>query len=154
MGANMSLRKSFWEKVGPFDAMMGAGAPIPGAEEHDWLYRAHRYGAVIRLQSGNAIEHRAYRTRDEWLRITRKYSYADAAFAMKHLRCGDLGLLSTVAHHLFYIGARGVLRILQRNPGWTYEYNYVRGYWSGLWGSLRYAVDKQNRLFRPPTETT
>lgn len=149
MGANMAMRKSFWQRVGPFDGMMGAGAPLPGAEEHDWLYRAHRQEAVIRLEPRNAIDHRAFRAREEWFGITRKYSYADAAFAMKHLRCGDLGLLRTVAHSLFYIGARGCLRVLQRNPGWRYEYNYVRGYWAGLWGSLKLKVDKQARLFVP-----
>lgn len=147
MGANMSMRKSFWEVTGPFDPMLGPGAPLPGSDEHDWLYRAHLAGAVIRLEPKNAILHRAYREEEKWNSLTRTYAYGDAAFAMKHLRCGDLSVLPMMFHRLFYIGGRGVLRFFQRNPGWRYEYNYAAGYWQGLWGSLAYKVDHHTRLF-------
>ena len=148
MGANMSMRKSFWQKVGPFDAMLGPGAPLPGSDEHDWLYRAHLAHGVIRLDPNNAIEHFAFRTTSKWMALTRTYAYGDAAFAMKHLRCGDFRALPMILHRLGYLGARGILRILQRNKGWRYEYNYVMGYWRGLWGSLPYAVDRPARLFK------
>jgi hypothetical protein len=147
MGANMSMRKSFWEVAGPFDPMLGPGAPLPGSDEHDWLYRAHLAGAVIRLEPTNAILHRAYREEEKWNGLTRTYAYGDGAFAMKHLRCGDFSVLPMMCQRIFYIGARGVLRFLQRNSGWRYEYNYVLGYWQGLWGSLAYRVDHQTRLF-------
>jgi glycosyltransferase involved in cell wall biosynthesis len=148
MGANMSMRKSFWQQVGPFDPMLGPGAPMPGSDEHDWLYRAHLNDAIIRLEPTNVIEHRAWRTFDEWMRLTATYSYGDGAFAMKHLRCGDFGVLPLIASRLLYIGARGVLRFFQRGS-WHYEYNYVTGYWKGLWGSRKFPVDKKARLFGP-----
>jgi glycosyltransferase involved in cell wall biosynthesis len=150
MGANMSMRKSFWQKNGPFDPLLGPGAPMPGSDEHDWLYRAHRNGAVIRLEPKNAIEHRSWREFDLWMRLTRTYAYGDGAFTMKHLRCGDWNLLGLVWKRCFYMAARCLLRIAQRNPGWPYEYNYALGYWSGLWGSLKFRVNKQTRLFEPP----
>ena len=50
MGANMSLRKSLWEQIGPLDPLMGPGTKLPAAEEPDWLYRAHR------AQSGHSSE--------------------------------------------------------------------------------------------------
>ncbi|MDW8207282.1 MAG: glycosyltransferase family 2 protein [Chloroherpetonaceae bacterium] len=155
MGA-MALRKSFWELVGPFDPLLGAGAPMPGSDEHDWLYRAHRANAVIRLEPKNAILHRSWRERSLWNRVARSYACGDAAFAMKHLRCGDLAMLPVILRGLFYIGARGVLRILQRDPGWRYEYNYVLGYWQGLWKSLSYRVDYRSRLFvaEPPASSS
>jgi glycosyltransferase involved in cell wall biosynthesis len=149
MGANMSMRKSFWERVGPFDPMLGPGACMPGSDEHDWLYRAHRLRASIRLDPGNPIEHRAWRSSDQWMRLTDTYAFGDGAFAMKHLRCGDAAALPMVARRIFYIGARGLLRVAQRKDA-RYEFHYVRGYWKGLWGSLRYSVDKEARLFIPP----
>ena len=51
----MSLRKSFFARVGPFDALLGAGAPLPGSDEHDWLYRAHLANGVIRLDLKNPM---------------------------------------------------------------------------------------------------
>ena len=149
MGANMAVRKSVWQKAGPFDEILGPGAPLPGSDEHDWLYRVHLSGATVRLNPGNPIIHRAFRKDAEWHSLTRKYAYGDAAFAMKHLRCGDLSVLPMIAHRLFYLGARGVLRFAQRNSGWRYEYNYVRGYWSGLWGSLAFPIERSRRLFLP-----
>lgn len=149
MGANMAMRKSVWEKAGAFDPMLGPGAPLPGSDEHDWLYRAHLAQTTILLEPNNPILHRAFRKEEEWNGLTRKYAYGDAAFAMKHLRCGDVSVLPMIFSRLFYLGARGILRIMQRNPGWRYEYNYVRGYWSGLWGSLSYPIDRQRRLFLP-----
>lgn len=149
MGANMALRKSTWQKAGQFDALLGPGAPLPGSDEHDWLYRVHLSGAGVRLNPDNPIIHRAFRKEAEWNGLTQKYAYGDAAFAMKHLRCGDLSVLPMIAHRLFYLGARGLLRIAQRDPGWRYECNYVRGYWTGLWGSLSYPIDRRSRLFLP-----
>lgn len=147
MGANMALRRSFWQKVGPFDALLGPGAPLPGSDEHDWLYRAHRAGATIRLDPDNPLIHRAWRTADEWLRLTHLYARGDAAFAMKHLRCGDWGVAPLIARNLFYLSARGLLRYVQRGF-WQYEDRYVRGYWRGLWEGLRFPIDVNARLYR------
>jgi glycosyltransferase involved in cell wall biosynthesis len=149
MGANMALRKSFWQKVGPFDALLGPGAPLPGSDEHDWLYRAHLAEAAIRLDPQNPL-HRAWRTAEEWLRLTGMYARGDGAFAMKHLRCGDWGVTPLIARNLLYLSARGVLRWVQRGF-WQYEDRYVRGYWRGLWEGLRFPIDAPARLYRRPS---
>lgn len=151
MGANMALRKSVWERVGPFDPLLGAGAPMPGAEEHDWLYRAHRAGAQIRLEPSNALLHRAWRTDAEWIGVAGAYARGDAAFVVKHLRCGDPGVIPQMLRALFYMGARGLYRSLRLSGG-RYEWHYLRGYWQGIWGSMRYPVDRRTRLFRIPEE--
>ena len=148
MGANMTLRKSFWELVGPFDAMLGPGTQLPGSDEHDWLYRAHRLSAVIRLEPQNPIIHYSWRDTALWDRLTRSYATGDAAFAMKHLRCGDYQLLEVLTERLARMGLRCAWRILQRNSGYTYELNYLLGYWHGIWKSLRYPVDYPQRLYR------
>jgi glycosyltransferase involved in cell wall biosynthesis len=147
MGANMALRKSFFYKVGQFDAMLGAGAPLPGSDEHDWLYRAHLAGGVIRLNAKNPIDHRAMRTYEQWLRVNYLVAYGDAAFAMKHLRCGDLHMLYKIGHRLAYMGAKTCLRYLQRDPNRRFDTVYTWRYWLGIWGSLKYPVDRKSRLF-------
>jgi glycosyltransferase involved in cell wall biosynthesis len=147
MGANMAMRKSFFYKVGVFDALLGAGAPLPGSDEHDWLYRAHLAGGVIRLDAKNPIDHRAARTFDQWLRVNYLVAYGDAAYAMKHLRCGDLGMLVKIGHRLLYMSARTCLRYLQRDKNRRFDYVYTWRYWLGIWGSLKYPVDRKRRLF-------
>ncbi|MCW3100928.1 MAG: glycosyl transferase family protein [Chthonomonadaceae bacterium] len=149
MGANMMLRKSFFEKVGPFDALLGAGAPLPGSDEHDWLYRAHMIDGIIRLEPDNCIEHRAPRTFDQWLRVNYLCAFGDAAFAVKHLRCGDLKMLRVILHRLAIEGLRVPLKYCQRR-GWRFNAVYVRRYWLGIWGSLKYRVDRSTRLFVSP----
>jgi glycosyltransferase involved in cell wall biosynthesis len=151
MGANMMLRKSFFEKVGPFDALLGAGAPLPGSDEHDWLYRAHRIGGVIRLDPTNSIEHRAPRTFEQWLRVHYLCAFGDAAFAVKHLRCGDLKMLHVIIHRLLLGGARTVVKYVQRRQ-YRFDAVYLKRYWLGIWGSLSYVVDRSTRLFISPDQ--
>ena len=43
-GANMAFRRTTLEAVGGFDEAMGAGAPIPGAEDKDIFWRVVRAG--------------------------------------------------------------------------------------------------------------
>jgi len=152
MGANMSMRKSAWERIGPFDTLLGAGGLLPGAEEHDWLYRAHRLHMQIRLDPNNAIDHHAFRTIEEWIKMHAVYSVGDAAFAMKHLRCGDLHgavmLLRTLSHY----SGRILMRTI-RHQGAEAQSEYLRGYWGGIWKSRRYSVDRHTLLYRqsPPS---
>ena len=121
--------------------------PLPGSDEHDWLYRAHLAGGTIRLDSKNPIDHRAARTYDQWLRVNYLVAYGDAAFAMKHLRCGDLGMLYKIGHRLLYMGAKTCLRCIQRDKNRRFDSAYTWRYWLGIWGSLKYPVDRKSRLF-------
>ena len=146
MGANMALRKSFFAKVGQFDACLGAGAPLPGSDEHDWLYRAHLIDGVIRLDPTNAIEHRAPRTAEQWLRLNYLVAFGDAAFAVKHLRCGDLKMLILILHRLAYMGARTMMKFIRRRY-WYCDSVYFKRYWLGIWGGRKYRIDRATRLF-------
>ena len=75
------------------------------------------------------------------------YGRGDAAFALKHLRCGDYKMAGVMLERAGRIGLRGVLRVLQRNPGYRYEFNYFSGYMAGIRDSLRYSVDHRTRLY-------
>jgi glycosyltransferase involved in cell wall biosynthesis len=154
MGANMTLRKSFFEKVGPFDAFLGPGALLPGSDEHDWLYRAHVARGVIRLDPHNPIDHRAARTFDQWLKLTYLYAYGDAAFATKHLRCGDLQMVYRLSHRLLYKLAKACQLSIQRDKHRAFDKTYLRRYWLGIWGSLKYPIDRKTRLYVAPDQST
>ena len=148
MGANMAFRRSLIEKVIGYDTQLGPGGSLACAEDYDFLYRAQKVGAAAFAEPSVQLVHRAGRNFDQWSRVLLNYGMGDAAFAMKHLRCGDWKMLANIARGLGYISARGCLRVAQRAPQ-PGEFYYVRGYWNGIWASLKYPIDKRTRLYAP-----
>ena len=148
MGANMAFRSALVEKVTGYDTQLGPGGSLACAEDYDFLYRAQWAGAIAFAEPSAQLVHRAGRNFDQWSRVLLNYGTGDAAFAMKHLRCGDWKMLGNIARGLGYIFARGCLRVAQRAPQ-PGEFYYVRGYWQGIWASLKYPVDKRTRLYAP-----
>lgn len=151
MGANMAMRRAVAERGLRLDALLGPGMPLPAAEEGDFIYRVQRAGFQILLDPDVVLIHRAGRTEPQWLKIQYGYGLGDAAFAMKHLRCGDLSMLKKMFYSVIYISLRVCARKIQRRP--HAESKYVRGYWHGLWRSLKLGIDRKTRLYRlPPGE--
>lgn len=148
MGANMALRRASAAFGIRFDTQLGPGTPIPAAEEGDFIYRVQRAGVKILLDPSVKLIHRAARSVERWRGVLFGYGQGDAAFAMKHLRCGDMKMLFKIIKGAGYIGARGCLRVVQRRP--HDEFFYVRGYMKGIRDSLKLRVDKQTRLYIPP----
>jgi glycosyltransferase involved in cell wall biosynthesis len=145
MAANMAMRKSAWQQNGPFDEHLGPGGSFPGGEEFDWLYRAVGKGIEVRLDPAHAIEHRAFRTKEEWTKVMLAYGTGDAACFMKHLRCGDLSILPTLIGQPLQYFKRMVARMLRRVD--HSEQFYLRGYLRGLRATWKLRVDKTTRLY-------
>lgn len=146
MGANMAMRRSMAVRIGEFDVHLGPGAPLPAAEEGDFIYRAHRIGAQILLEPKLTLIHRAWRSSERWTKVLFGYGMGDAAFAVKHLRCGDVKMIGRISYGIFYMGARGALRVVQRR-NFRNEFSYVRGFLRGLVISCGMRVDRRLRLF-------
>jgi glycosyltransferase involved in cell wall biosynthesis len=148
MGANMAVRRSFMQRVGPYDLILGPGAPFFAGEEHDWMYRAHKFGAVIRLTPNNSVIHRALRNRKEWQRVLYCYGVGDAGYMMKHWRCGDPGLVRPMFSRFSTNALRTVARALRGRP--RNEQNYLRGFSTGVRMSRQYKIDCEKRLYIKP----
>lgn len=148
MGANMAIRREVAAKVGCFDTQVGPGTPIPAAEEGDWVYRAQLSGVPILLDPEVKLIHLSWRDWDEWNRVLYGYGMGDAAFALKHTRCGDWRMLKPLFGRPSYIFARLCHRLIFRRQ--HQEEHYLRGYWKGFWLSLRMRVDPRTRLFVSP----
>jgi GT2 family glycosyltransferase len=150
MGANMSLRKQVFEKVGGYDVCLGPGTALPGAEEGDFCYRAQLAGARVDLDPEVVLVHRATRSVAEWNDVIRVYGVGDAAFHQKHVRCGDLLALRRVLCTILRQTARAVVNPLFRGKGRT-DY-YLRGYLVGLLRSSRLGVDRERRMYIHPDQ--
>ena len=67
----------------------------------------------------------------------------------KHLRCGDLGMLRQIGYRLLYMSARTCVRYLRRDKNCRFDSTYTWRDWLGVWGSLRFPVDRNSRtLYR------
>jgi glycosyltransferase involved in cell wall biosynthesis len=145
MGANMAFRRTLLQKVPDYDPVMGPGGPLACSEDYDFLYRSQQQGAVAYAEPSVSLIHRAGRTSEDWNRVLFHYGIGDAAFFLKHLRCGDWKHLYEFVRRPAYWFARMCWRILCRHP--HQEEHYLRGYWTGIWRSLKYRIDKPHRIY-------
>ncbi len=156
MGANMALRCSVLSRLpaGPlFDPLLGPGAPFPAAEEGDFVYRLRRAGARAALRPSLKVWHRAFRLPAHWQNVLYGYGVGDAAFHLKHARCGDRWAWGAIGRTLARFGTRAAGKaLLRRRP--NSDWSSLRGYWHGLQVSRARAVDPQTRLYRGPQEET
>lgn len=56
-GCNMTMRRALVDRIGFFDVRLGAGAPIPSAEDTDYSYRAYLAGAVLQYVPDMTVFH-------------------------------------------------------------------------------------------------
>src|SRR5207248_6919457 len=85
-----ALRKSALARVGMFDPMLGAGAPLRSGGEPDFIYRVLRAGQKVVNAREVVVDH--YGTRSsgpEAQRLVRGYGAGTAAAIFKHVRLGD-----------------------------------------------------------------
>ena len=137
MGANFAARRALFEQIGPFDEMLGAGGPLPAAEDFDLMYRAH-LARITRMQEPSAsVEHYGLRRRDQWQRTLYDYGMGDAGFYLKQARCGDLSSI--------WFTLKKVARVCGRALG--RRRSYFRGFVYGSLFSLRYRIDRKRRLY-------
>ena len=145
MGANMAMRKSLVQKIGGFDEALGAGGPLRSADDFDLALRIYRSGAAVRLLPESIVHHYGVRTRDQWPSTLSNYGIGDAAFYMKHIRCGDL-----LAARLFLdLIARSIYREAReswRKRRWVPN-PHGRSLWRGIREGARFGIDRVNRLY-------
>jgi GT2 family glycosyltransferase len=78
--ASMAVRTAVFRELGGFDEMLGAGAPVPGGEDHLFLVRLVFAGYGVRLEPGAFVCHTHWRTREEFLR--KIFAYGNGYTAM------------------------------------------------------------------------
>lgn len=147
MGANFALRRALLERVGGFDEILGGGGPLRSSQDFDLQYRAYRAGAVVLLRPEVTVDHYGLRTAAQWRATLRAYGIGDAAFYLKHVRCGDRMAASLLARRVLRLVARQLRHIVdRRRPS---QVDHLRAYVEGARESLRYPIDRARRLYLP-----
>ena len=146
ISANMALRRSTVERVGLFDPLLGAGAPLRSGGEPDFLFRVFRAGLKVINASEVVVDHVGIRELgDETRRLMRGYGEGTAAAFLKHARLGKLSGLRVYLTFLFATTWRVCSRlVLRKRPLGA---SYLIGFVGGTVRSLRFRVDRGRRQY-------
>lgn len=134
MGANMALRRAAWERVGPFDELLGAGAPLKSAEDVDYVLRAVRQGISVYHTARARVVHYGFRPWSSASALMKGASLGIGAMYAKQVRAGNgfalLLLLSDLGGRAWDVLRNGVRG--RRPLGANALLYQLKGLWRGL----------------------
>jgi hypothetical protein len=146
MGANFAARRALFERIGPFDEILGGGGPLKSSQDYDLQYRAYVAGATTTYRPEVQIDHYGVRSPEQWPATDRAYGTGDGAFYTKHARCGDTYALWLLISQLAKVGFREALHSLGLRRRYS-RARYLRGFVNGIVGSFGFRVDRARRLY-------
>jgi glycosyltransferase involved in cell wall biosynthesis len=148
MGANFAARRRLFDRVGPFDNVLGGGGPLRSSQDFDLVYRTVKAGGVVLLRPEVTIRHDGRREHEDWPGLLVAYGTGDGGFYTKHVRCRDPYALWLLAKQLGVGAAKWLVKgVRGRKPTERY---YVQGVVAGIRGSFRFDVDRDARLYVEP----
>jgi GT2 family glycosyltransferase len=146
VGANMAIRRSVFDRVGVFDTVLGAGAPLFAGEEIDLTLRALSRGFKVAYTPGTSVVHLGVREGAEASRLMRGYGIGLGATLGKHVRLGTPGAARLLAGWLSLHGRRTLGNALRgdRHPG----FGLVAAVLLGVARSYEKRLDRALGLYR------
>ena len=97
ISACMALRRSVWQALDGFDAMLGIGAPLKSGAESDLLVRALLAGCYVYETPSVMVTHHGFRTWEQGRDVIRRYWYGTGAMLAKNARCGHWSVVLLLA---------------------------------------------------------
>jgi GT2 family glycosyltransferase len=144
--ANLALRREVVTRVGSFDPMLGAGAPLRSGGEPDFLFRVLRAGLKVVNASEVLVDHLGVRKPGkESQQLMRGYGAGTGAAFYKHVRLGDVDAMGV---YLGFIGAnvRRVAAGLVRGKR-PVGLGYLLGFLAGSLNSYKFGIDSERRQY-------
>jgi len=134
------------QRVGNFDPMLGAGAPLRSGGEPDFLFRVLRAGLKVINAHEVVVDHLGVRKFGrESQHLIRGYGVGTGAAFYKHVRLGDPAAARV---YMKFVGAnvRRVLVNLSKGQG-PVGLGYLLAFLSGAASSYRFRVDRERRQY-------
>ena len=88
-GANVALPRELVLELGGYDERLGAGTRFAAADDNDMGHRLLAAGCEVHHVPSAVVLHRAWRGRDERVRLRWDYGRGKGAFFAKHSAMGD-----------------------------------------------------------------
>lgn len=146
IGANMSFRRSIFERIGPFDELLGPGAEFRAGDDVDFALRVLAAGGLITNAEEVTLHHLGVREGSEASKLVRGYLFATGAVYTKLMRLHTRGsaklLTDTILMHVEN-SARNVVRGV-RPTG----LGQLIALTQGAVASLRFGIDPAQGIYR------
>jgi glycosyltransferase involved in cell wall biosynthesis len=145
IGANMSVRRSLFERIGGFDVLLGPGAPFNAGEEFDLMIRALASGSKVVNAAEVQVEHVGVREGDDASKLMRGYGVSVGATLAKHVRLrtkDSTGLALDWVIHFGFAGLRNALSG-KRPTG----LGLVAGMLKGMYLSSKRQIDHERHVY-------
>ncbi|MBS2021614.1 MAG: glycosyltransferase [Deltaproteobacteria bacterium] len=145
--ANLAVRRSVLDRVGPFDEVLGAGGRLRSGGDADWVRRAT---AVTRVKHSPKPEviHLGVRYDEDARQLMLRYDYGLGAALLKGVRSGDLRVLRQAASILGTLSLGVLSRAIRlRRPLGARR---VLSMMAGAWAAARTPLSADRRTFADP----
>jgi glycosyltransferase involved in cell wall biosynthesis len=146
MTGNLAVRLDVLARVGKFDPMLGAGAPLRSGGEPDLLFRVLRDGFKVVNASEVRVDHLGVRTREEEARkVIRGYAIGTGAALFKHIRVGDTAALRVYLGFVAANARRACAALVRgKRPNGL---GFLLFLLAGALVSYKYRVDRSSRQY-------
>jgi glycosyltransferase involved in cell wall biosynthesis len=145
IGANMSARRSLFERLGTFDPLLGAGSLFRAGEEYDLTIRALAAGYKVVNAAEIAVFHLGVREGDEASKLARSYGKGIGATLAKHVRLGTRQSKTLLLSRLTHFAGKGLLNAaLGRHPTGLGLFGSVL---AGAYTSLSQPIDRTRGIY-------
>lgn len=143
IGANMAFRLDALRLVGPFDEVLGTGAPLHSCLDGDMTYRMLKAGYAVATVPEVCVIHHGFRSWDDGRMLMRNCGIGVAAAYTKHLRLGDIAVLPTLLLEGWRCISWHRLLLLRRHSGLRRFFAFMQG----IVLSFRYAIDRASSTY-------
>jgi glycosyltransferase involved in cell wall biosynthesis len=144
LGANMSARRSLFERVGTFDPLLGPGSAFRAGEEFDLAIRALAAKYTVVHSTEIAVLHLGVREGGDASALVRGYGRATGATIAKHVRLGTPDSNSLLSWFTHFAG-RGLFNVAMgmRPTG----IGFACGMLAGAYSSLSQPIDRARGIY-------
>jgi glycosyltransferase involved in cell wall biosynthesis len=145
LGANMSARRSLFERLGTFDPLLGPGSPFRAGEEADLAIRALAAGYKVVNAAEIAVFHLGVREGKEASKLMRGYGRAMGATLTKHVRLGTRESKALLLSWFTHFAGKGLLNAaMGKRPTGL---GLVGGMLVGVYLSFRQPIDRTRGIY-------
>lgn len=153
ISASVAIRRSVFDEVGGFDAMLGPGAPInTGGEDSDLFIRVLAAGHTVAATADTEVVHLGFRSGDEASQLYRGYAYALGAVFTKHLRLRTTPGRDQLPRWVFHFARQAAGNVVRRRG--TTGAGFALGLLKGSAAAIRLPIDGATKRFVVEGSTT
>jgi glycosyltransferase involved in cell wall biosynthesis len=146
IGAGLSVRKSISDRIGGFDATLGAGSRFFSCEDGDFSVRALLAGYQIVETNKTSVLHHGFRTFEQGRKLSERDWFGIGSSYSKPLKAGRFNFAIVPLYEFFVVAMWPPINDLfhlRRPRGLTRPIFFLKGFFT----CLTYPVDKKTLLF-------